>query len=158
MRITIGKAKDNNYLLEKTKVNDYHAVLTILEDAQMQIEDLDTEHGTYVNNIEIRRKVIKPTDRLKIAIYDVSIEEILQYKNVLDFTDKFEQISGQIKVIESKIRDLQSEIDDFKKNAERGRIYFLLFILLMGIISPSVSKAIIPELILLASIGVSGLI
>ena len=158
MRITIGKAKDNDYQLEKTKVNDHHAVLTVFKDDLMQIEDLDTDHGTYVNGLEIKRKVIKPTDQLKIAIYDVSIEEILRCKNVLDFTSEFEKIQTYIKDIESEIRHLQPKIDDFKKNAERAKIYFLLLILLMGFISSSVSKAKIPELILLAGVGISGLI
>jgi hypothetical protein len=54
-RFAIGRALDNQYVLEDTSVSRYHAAI-LLDDAGCSIRDLDSTNGTWVNGRRVREK------------------------------------------------------------------------------------------------------
>ena len=54
--ITIGKANDNEYVVNDPSVSRHHAQLTYEEEGHWILEDLGSTNGTFVNGIQIARK------------------------------------------------------------------------------------------------------
>jgi hypothetical protein len=78
---TIGRALDNQFVLDDSRVSRYHATI-LVEDAACKVRDMDSTNGTWVNGIRIREKRLLDGDvvslggaefRLSIAS-DVSLE------------------------------------------------------------------------------------
>lgn len=66
--IRLGRASDNDIVLEDKSVSRYHAILTILPD-QIILEDLKSRNGTFVAGSKIKRAELK--ERAEIQIGDL---------------------------------------------------------------------------------------
>ncbi|MDR2969346.1 MAG: FHA domain-containing protein [Tannerellaceae bacterium] len=85
--IRIGKADDNDVVLDDPHVSRYHAHLIRQEGAWL-LEDLSSTNGTYVNELQISKKRIVSTDRIRLGgSYYTSLPEILKSKN--DYSEEF---------------------------------------------------------------------
>ena len=77
--IKIGMTRDNDSCIDKPGVSDHHAVITIKGNS-VQIEDLFSLNGTYVNNIPVKSSVLKPKDTVRIANkYQLNMKGIFGY-------------------------------------------------------------------------------
>ncbi|MDR1345055.1 MAG: FHA domain-containing protein [Tannerellaceae bacterium] len=83
MKIRIGKASDNDYTANDPYVSRYHALLFRDAEGCLLLEDLDSANGTYVNGVQIMRKRITPSDKVKLGHgFILNISEAL--KSVYD--------------------------------------------------------------------------
>ncbi|MGH3746647.1 MAG: ATP-binding cassette domain-containing protein, partial [Micromonosporaceae bacterium] len=65
-RVTIGRAPDNNIVIDDLMVSRYHAQLSRAVDG-LQLTDLDTRNGSFVNGQRVRHVTLRPGDLLSIG-------------------------------------------------------------------------------------------
>ena len=69
----IGRAQDNEIIIEDDAVSGHHAVITVQDSDQKNqekvylIEDLESTNNTFVNNKEISRQQLKDGDIIRIG-------------------------------------------------------------------------------------------
>lgn len=72
-RMRIGRAQDNEIIIEDDAVSGHHAIITVSEsekknqDKIYSIEDLKSTNNTFVNNKEITRQELKDGDIIRIG-------------------------------------------------------------------------------------------
>jgi pilus assembly protein CpaF len=72
--VTIGRHGDNSLMLTKGHVSKHHAVISLV-DGELQVEDLDSTNGTFVNGRRIHgMQRLRPTDKVYLGDYALSIE------------------------------------------------------------------------------------
>ena len=63
---TIGRMRNADFVIEHTLVSRIHCRL-INQDGHLEVEDLDSANGTYVNNQKIPRTRLAAGDKLRIG-------------------------------------------------------------------------------------------
>ena len=89
MIIRLGKATDNEVVADHPHVSRHHARLTRDQEGRLLLEDLGSTNCTFVNDAQVLRKYVVPTDRVRLG--DASewlVSEILKYNN--DYSAEFE--------------------------------------------------------------------
>ena len=89
MIIKIGKANDNDFVVDDPHVSRYHARLIREEEGGCWLlEDLDSTNGTFVNGAQIVKKRVTPSDTIKLGDnYVLNISEALKFNN--DYSEEF---------------------------------------------------------------------
>ena len=91
MFVKIGKAPDNDCIVDDLYVSRHHAILQGAAQGEYFLEDLDSANGTYVNGQKIRRKKLNATDIILLGNnYSISLSEILNSKN--NYSGEFENL------------------------------------------------------------------
>ena len=91
MKIKIGKALDNNLVIDDQQVSRYHAVLVQDENGDLLLEDLDSTNGTFVNDIQIVKKKVLAVDKVTFGTdYSLDVLDILKINN--DYSEEFERL------------------------------------------------------------------
>lgn len=86
--ITIGKANDNEYVVNDPSVSRHHARLTYEKEGHWILEDLGSTNGTFVNEIQIARKQVTSKDVIKLGdSYVLNLAEVLKANN--DYSEEF---------------------------------------------------------------------
>lgn len=104
MIIRIGKAADNDYVINDPYVSRYHARLGRDENGMLYIEDTDSANGVFVNGDRVIRKKIAVSDHVLLGDnYSLNIQDILKSDN--DYSEEFESLKEVYnKYIKEKIR------------------------------------------------------
>jgi hypothetical protein len=93
MKIKIGKANDNDFVINDPQVSRYHALLTQDEERRLLLEDLGSTNGTFVDDCQIVRKQVASDDVVTFgAGYTVSIHDILKKDN--DYSEEFAHLKS----------------------------------------------------------------
>ena len=88
MIIRIGKASDNDFVVNDPHVSRYHAKLVREEGGYWLLEDLGSTNGTFVNGAQIVKKHVTPSDTIKLGDnYVLNISEALKSNN--DYSEEF---------------------------------------------------------------------
>lgn len=89
MIITIGKAEDNNFIVDEPSVSRHHVKLTReKEEGQWLLEDLGSTNGTFVNGVQIVKKRVTFEDEIKLGEgYILDLSEVLKHNN--DYSAEF---------------------------------------------------------------------
>jgi pilus assembly protein CpaF len=73
--VSVGRLSGNDIVLAKGNVSKYHAKI-VLKDGKFVVRDMNSTNGTYVNGKKIAApQVIKPTDKVYVGDYIISVEE-----------------------------------------------------------------------------------
>ncbi|OAV75723.1 hypothetical protein Barb7_00640 [Bacteroidales bacterium Barb7] len=132
MKLRIGKAKDNDYVVDNPHASRYHAQLVRGDDGGWLLEDTDSTNGTFVNGQQILRKRVTPADA--IALGDpscvVTLSEILRYNN--DYSEEFAALK---KVYDEYIAE---KIKVQSSNLFRARLFQSLPFALPGVIGVTI--------------------
>ncbi|MGH9311815.1 MAG: FHA domain-containing protein [Vicinamibacterales bacterium] len=70
---TIGRATRADFILDAALVSRVHCRLTAHSDARLEVQDLGSTNGTYVNGHRITRAELKEGDRLRIGRAELSV-------------------------------------------------------------------------------------
>jgi DNA segregation ATPase FtsK/SpoIIIE, S-DNA-T family len=70
---TIGRAPRADFVVEAALVSRLHCRLTATDSA-IDVVDLDSTNGTYINNQRIRNGTLSTGDRLKIGRVEMTID------------------------------------------------------------------------------------
>ena len=88
MIIRIGKAEDNDYVVDDAYVSRYHARLGRDENGNLFIEDLNSTNGTFVNNNRIIKKKISSSDTVMLGShYILNVRDAVKFDN--DYSEEF---------------------------------------------------------------------
>ncbi|MDR2918140.1 MAG: FHA domain-containing protein [Tannerella sp.] len=104
MIIRIGKAADNDFVVNDPYISRYHARLGRDETGMLFIEDTDSANGIFVNGDRIIKKKVSLSDKVILGDrYQLNIAEVLKFDN--DYSEEFEALKGIYeKYIKEKIR------------------------------------------------------
>ncbi len=109
----IGRSAENEIELNQRNISKKHASLTIDNQNNYSIQDLQSRNGTFVNDIKITQKVIDLNDKIAFANNEFSDKQLLEIyqkaidskeiKNPLDFSFEFAELEKlYLKDLESK--------------------------------------------------------
>ena len=71
---TLGRAAGADFLLDAALVSRLHCRLTAGA-AELEVEDLESTNGTYVNGARVSRAVLRSGDRLTIGSVELRVEQ-----------------------------------------------------------------------------------
>lgn len=73
---TVGRAPRADFIVDAPLVSRLHCRLTPQDDSDLQVEDLGSTNGTWVNGRKIKRAGLASGDKLKIGrvVFDVKTE------------------------------------------------------------------------------------
>ena len=71
----IGRTSNNNIILDDITVSREHALITINDEA-LQIKDMNSTNGVYVNNEIIKESNLKSGDKIQIGKYLLLLTEV----------------------------------------------------------------------------------
>lgn len=101
---TIGRNADNQIPIAQPQVSGRHAVVTVVSDNILVLEDVGSTNGTFVNGVRVKRLLIKPADRVAIGNVPLNLSSLFNgvcSPNALppkpkddpnDFTDEFAEL------------------------------------------------------------------
>lgn len=88
MILKIGKADDNDFVVNDPHVSRHHACLIREESGCWLLEDIGSTNGTYVNGSQVVKKRVTPTDEIKLGNnYIIKVADILKSNN--DYSEEF---------------------------------------------------------------------
>ncbi|HWP84421.1 MAG TPA: FHA domain-containing protein [Terriglobia bacterium] len=73
-QLTIGRAPDNDIVIDNLAVSGHHAQL-LVEEGRFLIEDLNSMNGTFLNNQRILRSPLKNGDEIVIGKHSLVFQE-----------------------------------------------------------------------------------
>lgn len=130
--ITIGKAQDNDYIIDHPQVSRHHARLVSGEQDCWFLEDLESSNGTFVNGAQIARKRVTPTDDIRLGKeYQLDFLAVLKSKN--DYSTEFKALK---KVYDNYTRE---KVRIQSSNQFKTRLFQSLPFALPGIIGLIIS-------------------
>ncbi|MDH6356466.1 FHA domain-containing protein [Parabacteroides sp. PF5-9] len=104
MIITIGKAKENDFVVNDPHVSRHHASLIRDEHGVWFIEDKGSTNGTFVNESQVVKKRITPNDKIRLGDkYLLDFQEVIKSNN--DYSEEFARLKTVYdNYIQSKIK------------------------------------------------------
>jgi len=105
MVINIGKAEDNDFVVNDPYVSRHHACLTNkCGEDQWLLEDLGSSNGTFVNGTQVIKKYVTQKDEIRLGnTYLLDLLEVLKSKN--DYSKEFADLKQVYdKYIEAKVK------------------------------------------------------
>ena len=127
MVVRIGKAEDNDFVVNDPYVSRYHAQLTRNDQGELLIEDLGSTNGIFVNKDRVIRKKITSVDTVRLGDYYVlNINDVLKYDN--DYSEEFAALK---QVYDAYIRE---KIHIQSSNQFKTRLFLSLPFAFIGII------------------------
>jgi len=108
MIVRIGKAEDNDYVVDDAYVSRYHARLGRDENGNLFIEDNNSTNGTFVNGNRIIKKRILLSDTVMLGShYILKVREAVKFND--DYSEEFEFLKSVYDdYIKEKIRTQSS--------------------------------------------------
>jgi hypothetical protein len=100
---TLGRNTDNQISIAQPQVSGRHAIITVVSDNVLVLEDVGSTNGTLVNGVRIKRMLITPNDRVVLGDVPVSLTNLFT-TNVTpatppkpkndpdDYTDEFAEL------------------------------------------------------------------
>lgn len=104
MIIRIGKAVDNDFVVNNPHVSRYHARLLRDNKNGWVLEDLESTNGTYVNGVQILKKHVTLADSILLGKdYTFTLNEVLNSTN--DYSEEFAALKNVYdRYIQTKIK------------------------------------------------------
>ncbi len=132
MTIRIGKASDNDFIINDPHVSRYHARLTADKDGAWLLEDLESTNGTFVNGDQVVKRLVSPSDTIRLGdAYTLDLTEVLQHNN--DYSEAFARLQPVYDTYVSQKIKIQSS------NVFKTRIYQSIPFAIIGLIGVVIS-------------------
>ncbi|NOT43170.1 MAG: FHA domain-containing protein [Acidobacteria bacterium] len=64
---TIGRATGADFIVDEALVSRVHCRLTALPDGSLEVRDLESTNGTYVNGARVEQGLLSDGDRLEVG-------------------------------------------------------------------------------------------
>ncbi len=70
---TVGRAVRADFIVEAPLVSRFHCRLTTSDSGQLEVADLDSTNGTFVNDRKVQQAVLASGDRLRIGRLELTV-------------------------------------------------------------------------------------
>src|ERR1700742_377322 len=70
---TVGRAVRSDFILDAALVSRVHCRLVASDAGELEVEDLDSTNGTFVNDQRVQRATLSSGDRLRIGRVELAI-------------------------------------------------------------------------------------
>jgi pSer/pThr/pTyr-binding forkhead associated (FHA) protein len=70
---TMGRAKRSDFIVENFLLSRAHCRFTLSSANELQVEDLDSTNGTFVNGRKVKRAMLATGDRLKVGRIEFAV-------------------------------------------------------------------------------------
>lgn len=74
----LGRSSECDIVLSHPEVSSRHAVLVLHADGVVEIRDVGSKNGTYVNGQKVLQAYLNKGDKLQLGSYEVDWEELLR--------------------------------------------------------------------------------
>jgi pSer/pThr/pTyr-binding forkhead associated (FHA) protein len=74
---TVGRAGRADFVVDAALVSRVHCRLTSAPDGRLEVEDLKSTNGTWVNDRRVTRAVLVAGDRLRVGRVELLVERAL---------------------------------------------------------------------------------
>lgn len=74
----IGRSAECDIIVNHPEVSGRHAILAILPDGTVEIRDIGSKNGTFINGKKVLVDVLRPGDKLSLGSHTIDWEEILR--------------------------------------------------------------------------------
>ena len=64
---TVGRSTGADFIVDAALVSRVHCRLTALADGGLEVSDLESTNGTYVNGDRVERAMLSPGDRIRVG-------------------------------------------------------------------------------------------
>ena len=102
-RYTLGRSADNQISIAQPQVSNRHAVVTVVSDNVLVLEDRGSTNGTFVNGARVKRVLIRPADRVVLGNVPLNLQSLFgsacgpanspaPKDDPNDFTDEFAEL------------------------------------------------------------------
>jgi pSer/pThr/pTyr-binding forkhead associated (FHA) protein len=71
---TIGRASRADFIVDAAMVSRFHCRVTALPDGELQVQDLKSTNGTFVNGRRVTRALLTVGDRLQVGPVELTVE------------------------------------------------------------------------------------
>lgn len=131
-RLSVGRTKENDLVINDESVSKIHAALVLNSDKQLMVADTGSTNGTFINNRRIaygKAYVVKDGEKLRFGSVEVAVEHLLNEE-----TDCFEaeeistdkEFSAENEVSPAKTTAIEdfhtkNEIPVFEENSEASK-------------------------------------
>lgn len=75
---TVGRAAGADFIVEAALVSRVHCRLTSLPDGSLEVKDLDSTNGTFVNGARVHTSRLSHGDRLQVGRLELSVENVVE--------------------------------------------------------------------------------
>lgn len=72
-KATVGRLEDNKFCLAEPSVSSHHCEL-LLKGDEIQIKDLNSTNGTFINGEPVKEAVLKPGQTLRLGVVELKYE------------------------------------------------------------------------------------
>ncbi|MBI3265085.1 MAG: FHA domain-containing protein [Acidobacteria bacterium] len=72
---TLGRAVRADFILDAAMVSRLHCRLSVSSDGQLEVTDLDSTNGTFVNGRRVETTKLAAGDRLKVGRAELRVEQ-----------------------------------------------------------------------------------
>ena len=116
---TLGRSPDNDLIIENSVVGRKHLLVKYISDNELIIEDMETNNGTFVNQIRIKRKTVTSKDKILLGSYELNnsylFSEIIKKVNEsrTDFTREFFELKKVYEDYEKKVNEIKNKSQVF---------------------------------------------
>ncbi|MCS7296858.1 MAG: FHA domain-containing protein [Bacteroidia bacterium] len=76
--LLLGRSSECDVILNHPEVSGRHALLTILPDGKVEVRDVGSTNGTFINGQRVMTGILQTGDKLTLGTYAVDWEEILK--------------------------------------------------------------------------------
>lgn len=73
---TVGRATRADFILDAALVSRLHCRFTARESGELEVEDIGSTNGTFVNEERIKRRPLSPGDLVRIGRVKIKIDVI----------------------------------------------------------------------------------
>jgi pSer/pThr/pTyr-binding forkhead associated (FHA) protein len=73
---TLGRATRADFIVDVALVSRFHCRFTVTDDDVLQVEDLESTNGTFVNDERINRLSLKPGDLVRAGRVALLVERV----------------------------------------------------------------------------------
>ena len=115
-RISIGRNKNNQIVINNNTISKDHAIIEFDEDYNCTIKDLNSSNGTYVNGQKLKKIPwkLRTGDKIKFGKYD--LEYVFESSNMINETKTEQEINTQLSQNLNEINEQKEELSHNEDN------------------------------------------
>ena len=115
-RISIGRNKNNQIVINNNTISKDHAIIEFDEDYNCTIKDLNSSNGTYVNGQKLKKIPwkLRTGDKIKFGKYD--LEYVFESSNMVNDTKTEQEINTQLSQNLNEINEQKEELSHNEDN------------------------------------------